>query len=181
MKREMMKNKKKMLVLAMIAGISLSACSPAQVPDDQRVISEEEKSKAVDAADMSLPTVAPTAISTPVLGEGLVPDVPVEEVPIIDNGVSIILPGSVSVTVKPHEVISFYISELEADKKYDAVVFYSGNGRNDKTIKVGSFTANSTGEITDKVTLPANIAPGEYMLALQNDDLLYSTPITVAE
>lgn len=175
----MMKNKKKMLVLAMIAGISLSACSPAQVPDDQRVITEEEKSKAVDAADMSLPTVAPTA--TPALGEGLVADAPVEEVPVIDNGVSIILPGSVSVTVKPHEVISFYISELEADKKYDAVVFYSGNGRNDKTIKVGSFAANSTGEITDKVTLPANIAPGEYMLALQNDDLLYSTPITVAE
>lgn len=180
MKRENMK--KQMLVLAMIAAISLSACSPKQVPDDQRIITEEEKANAVKADDMNLePLVQESIAPEPAMGEGLIPEAPVEEVPVVDNGTSIIIPNATEVTVKPHEVISFYISDLEAGSKYEAVIFYSGNGKNDKTIKAGSFTASPTGEISDKITLPANIAPGNYMLSLQDGNLLYSTPIVVAE
>lgn len=175
----MVKKTKVVLMLAMIAGMSLSACSNDPVPDDQRVISEEEKKTAVDAAD---PNLSPVVVDpNPAMGEGLVEDIPVAEIPVVDNGVEVILPGATPVEVKPHEVISFYASELTPDAAYQAVIYYSNNGKNDKTIDLGSFAAGSTGQISDKVTLPANIAPGEYMIALEYEDTIYSTPITVTK
>lgn len=175
----MVKKTKVVLMLAMVAGMSLSACSNDPVPDDQRVISEEEKKTAVNAAD---PNITPIEIDpSPVMGEGLVEEVAVEEIPVVDNGVEVILPGATPVEVEPHEVINFYASELAPNATYEAVVYYSNNGKNDKTIDLGSFPTGSATQISDKVTLPANIAPGEYMMALEYEDTIYSTPITVTK
>lgn len=179
MKDNKMKLKTISLVAVMVSMLALSACThdDASVPDDVRPISKSEKSNILNAETAPDVTTAPTV--APPMGAGLIETAKTVTADPIDKGTRIIVPMLDAVTVEKNEKVQLYAGQLVVGSTMNAVLFYSGNGQNNKEIDLGEVTVDANGEIKKEIIIPANLASGEYVISLNIDDTLFATPIKV--
>jgi hypothetical protein len=169
---------KTLATVAMLSLLTLAGCAKDPVPDDQRSISQSEKDKMINA-QLAPNTSAEQVAPKPSMGPGLNTAAPAPKAEPIDNGKTIMFPTLTETELVPNEKVTLYAGQLTPGKTYGATIFYSANGQNDKTIPLGEWTVTEAGEISEKVTLPANLAKGSYVVALNIDDSLYTAPIKV--
>lgn len=169
---------KTLATVAMISLLTLVGCSKEPVPDDQRSISQEEKDNVLNA--QLAPSLTPEEVAPkPSMGPGLNTAAPAPKAEPTDNGKTIMFPTLEETELAPNENVTLYAGQLTPGKTYAANLLYSGNGKNDRTIPLGEWTVTGTGEISEKVTIPANLAKGSYVLAFDIDGSLYTAPIKV--
>lgn len=164
------------LTAIMFSALALSGCSHDPVPDDVRPISQDEVKKGINAqtAPESKPTVQPS------MGAGVVPDAtPAKSTAPIEKGTVIMVPSTKEVSVVKNEKVELYAGQLKAGTTVKAVLFYSAEGQNNKTLPLGEETVAESGEVTQQVILPENLASGLYMISLDVNGALYTAPIKV--
>lgn len=170
--------RKTLATVAMISLLALTGCAKDPVPDDQRTISQAEKDQMVNA-QLAPSVSAEQSAPKPSMGPGLNTAAPAPKAEPVDNGKTIMFPTLKETELVPNEKVTLYAGQLTPGKTYGATIFYSANGQNDKTIPLGEWTVTQTGEISEQVTLPANLAKGSYVIALNIDGSLYTAPIKV--
>lgn len=168
-------NKKNILLCGtLLTGLLLTGCHTV-TPDDQRDISQQEISAAVNPYSTAVSTAPPVESS---LGKGLT-DAPIMvPEPAKDSGTRIELPSLTKVTVSKNETVSLYAGQLNPSKAYKAEIYY-GFDNLTKTIDLGSFKPKEDGDLLEKVLIPANIANGAYIVSLESDDGILTVPIKV--
>lgn len=177
MKDTQMKIKAVSITAIMLSALTLSACSHEPVPDDVRPISQEEAKKGINAQTFPETKEAPAV--KPSMGAGIVGDAPAKPADPIDKGTVISVPTVTETSVVKNEKIKLYAGQLKEGTVVKAVLFYSGNGSNNKTFELGEETVSATGEVTKEVVVPANLASGNYVISLNVDDSLFTAPIKV--
>lgn len=177
MKDTKMKFKTISAMAIMLTALTLSACSHEPVPDDVREISAEEKKGIINAQTMPETTEAPTV--KPSMGPGLTGPAPVQTKDPIDKGTIIMVPTVNEVTVEKNEKVKVYAGQLKEGTTVTAELFYSSGLQNDLTIDLGEEVVGPTGEVTKEVTIPENLASGNYVISLTIDGSLYTAPVKV--
>lgn len=164
--------------VAMISLLTLAGCAKEPVPDDKREISQTEKDKVLNA--QLAPSLTPDQVAPkPSMGPGLNTAAPAPKAEPVDNGKTIMFPTLKETELVPNEKVTLYAGQLTPGKTYGASIFYSANGQNNKTVPLGEWTVTETGEISEPVTVPGNLAKGSYVIALNVDGSLYTAPIKV--
>lgn len=168
--------KKHIVIGLMVAALSLTGCASKPVPDDQRELNPP--AQALDAANA--PEVKTPIKPEPSMGAGTVNNAPIEttDEP-VDNGTMIMLPTTEETTVAKNEKVILYAGQLKPDTEYSAKLFYSENGKDDKTIELGKYKVNADGEVKAGIVVPSNLVSGKYVISLDAGEGLFLAPIKV--
>lgn len=173
----MKKQLKMVMPIALALVIGITGCS---TNDPMEGLTE-----ASHVANASNPKEATVSIPPKeMLGSGANGESPaIDENVIIDNNVSITLPN-VSITLptdgettlSKNETFRVLIENTKPDSQFIASIFYSSDNA-EESFELETFKSGET--LDEKITIPNNIASGEYVLSLENSGKLYTSNIVV--
>lgn len=166
-------------VLAMaIMVFTLSSCS-----------SEGHDAQPVNAADPSV-TFQTQAAKDSDLGKGI-QSTAKSDAPPVDNHLEIPVPTKNNTDVSQNETVRFLIPNLTTGANLNSYIYYNESGINSAKIPVESKITGEQGYLSARITIPASIDKGKYVIAFEkvisgiseNDNNykaeVYSAPITV--